>query len=178
MMEQSREPFLSPFPSHLTHTAQSLGHPFPALCRWSVGRSDVLLGPRPSLPHLRRGYSLFVRQVHRCRVGGGALARWPPSAAQTARAVFPHAAFTKAHAFGVQSKGSTESSSPARTRRTTWFPATVASHRCANACIDATGGAARSSRQVGGRAFGRGLACSDDPTRATQDSVPQSTPWS
>ncbi len=26
-----------------------------------------------------------------CRVGGGALARWPPSAAQTARAVFPHA---------------------------------------------------------------------------------------
>jgi hypothetical protein len=31
------------------------------------------------------------------RVGGGALARWPPSAAQTARAVFPHAAFTKTH---------------------------------------------------------------------------------
>src|ERR1035438_538103 len=26
----------------------------------------------------------------RCRVGGGALARWPPSAAQTVRAVFPH----------------------------------------------------------------------------------------
>ena len=32
-----------------------------------------------------------------CRVGGGALARWPPSAAQTARAVVPHAAFTKTH---------------------------------------------------------------------------------
>jgi hypothetical protein len=30
-----------------------------------------------------------------CRVGGGALARWPPSAAQTARTVFPYAAFTK-----------------------------------------------------------------------------------
>src|ERR1700682_3752168 len=32
------------------------------------------------------------------RVGGGAQSerpRWPPSAAQTARAVFPHAAFTK-----------------------------------------------------------------------------------
>jgi hypothetical protein len=29
------------------------------------------------------------------RVGGGALARWPPSAAQTARTVFPYAAFTK-----------------------------------------------------------------------------------
>src|SRR6266478_2857369 len=32
-----------------------------------------------------------------CRVGGGALARWPPSAAQTARAGFPRAAFTKTH---------------------------------------------------------------------------------
>ncbi len=30
-----------------------------------------------------------------CRVGGGALARWPPSAAQTVHAVFPHTAFTK-----------------------------------------------------------------------------------
>src|SRR5439155_11229003 len=39
--------------------------------------------------------SVFVRMIHRCRVGGGALSRWPPSAAQTARAVFPHAAFTK-----------------------------------------------------------------------------------
>jgi hypothetical protein len=39
-----------------------------------------------------------------CRVGGGALARWPPSAAQTARAVFPHAAFTKARDYESQSK--------------------------------------------------------------------------
>jgi hypothetical protein len=31
----------------------------------------------------------------RCRVGGGALARWPPSAAQTVRADFRHTAFTK-----------------------------------------------------------------------------------
>src|SRR5438270_5046402 len=38
----------------------------------------------------------LVRQFRRCRVGGGALARWPPSAAQTVRAVFPHTAFTKA----------------------------------------------------------------------------------
>jgi len=65
MVEQSRETVPSPFPSRLTHTAQSLGHPFPALCRASVGRSDVLLGPRPSLPYLRRGLSLVVRQVHR-----------------------------------------------------------------------------------------------------------------
>ena len=33
---------------------------------------------------------------HYCRVGGGApRGRWPPSAAQTVRAVFPHTAFTK-----------------------------------------------------------------------------------
>jgi hypothetical protein len=37
------------------------------------------------------------KSVSGCRVGGGALARWPPSAAQTARAVFPHAAFAKTH---------------------------------------------------------------------------------
>ena len=71
----------------------------------------------------------FVQPLRRCRVGGGALARWPPSAAQTVRAVFPHTAFTKTHASEMQSKGSTESSSPARTRRTAWFrqlsPATV-----------------------------------------------------
>src|SRR6266705_1855548 len=35
------------------------------------------------------------RKESDCRVGGGALARWPPSAAQTARTVFPYAAFTK-----------------------------------------------------------------------------------
>ena len=43
-----------------------------------------------------------------CRVGGGALARWPPSAAQTARTVFPYAAFTKTHASEAQAKGSIE----------------------------------------------------------------------
>src|SRR5262249_10918958 len=31
----------------------------------------------------------------RCRVGGGAPPRWPPSAAQTARTGFPYTAFTK-----------------------------------------------------------------------------------
>src|SRR5580704_3910374 len=108
MVEQSSESVPSPFPSRLTHTAQSLGHPFPALCRASVGRSDVLLGPRPSLPYLRRGLSLVVRQVHRCRVGGGALARWPPSAAQTARTVFPYAAFTMRRCYEMQATVLTE----------------------------------------------------------------------
>ena len=31
--------------------------------------------------------------------------RWPPSVAQTARAVFPHAAFTKTHDLGGKEKG-------------------------------------------------------------------------
>ncbi len=51
-----------------------------------------------------------------CRVGGGALARWPPSAAQTARAVFPHAAFTKVHGCESQSKESIPQDLPAPTR--------------------------------------------------------------
>src|ERR1700694_3119543 len=65
MMEQGSEPLLPPFPSYLAHTAQSLGHSFPALCRARVGLSDVLLGPRPFLPRLRRGMFLVVRRVHR-----------------------------------------------------------------------------------------------------------------
>ena len=42
------------------------------------------------------------------RVGGGALTRWPPSASQTARAVFPHAAFTKIQTSEMPVKESTE----------------------------------------------------------------------
>ena len=49
-----------------------------------------------SIPEVRVLPSTGITRLLRCRVGGGALARWPPSAAQTARAVFPHAAFTKA----------------------------------------------------------------------------------
>jgi hypothetical protein len=39
------------------------------------------------------------------RVGGGALTRWPPSAAQTVHAVFPHTAFTKTRDSKMQRKG-------------------------------------------------------------------------
>src|SRR6201982_4222157 len=56
---------------------------------------SVLLDQQPSLRTLRRQLPVFVRMIHRCRVGGGAHERWPPSAAQTARTVFPYAAFTK-----------------------------------------------------------------------------------
>src|SRR5918996_816451 len=65
MVEQGGEPFLLPCLCYFAHTAQSLGHSFPALCRARVGLSDVLLGPHPSLPNLRQGQILFVRLVHR-----------------------------------------------------------------------------------------------------------------
>src|SRR5271169_1433236 len=65
MVKQSREPFLPPFLCCFSHTVQSLGHSFPALCRTSVGLNDVLLGPRPFLPRLRRRSLFFVRLVHR-----------------------------------------------------------------------------------------------------------------
>src|SRR6266850_836397 len=65
MVKQSREPFLPPFLCCFSHTAQSLGHSFPALCRVGVRLNDVLLGPHPFLPRLRRRSLLFVRLVHR-----------------------------------------------------------------------------------------------------------------
>src|SRR5467141_2427161 len=60
MVKQSCEPFLPPFPCYFSHTAQSLGHSFSALCRMSVGLNDVLLGPHPFLPRLRRRSLIFV----------------------------------------------------------------------------------------------------------------------
>src|SRR5260370_3117673 len=102
MVEQSREPFLLPCLGYLPHTVQSLGHSFPALCRARVGLRDVLLGPRPSLPGFRRELLPLVRPVHRCRVGGGALARCPPSAAQTARTVFPYSPLPLRRSYAIQ----------------------------------------------------------------------------
>src|ERR1019366_6674843 len=97
MVEQSGEPLLLSFLCCLPHTVQSLGHALPAPCRVHVRLNDVLPRLCPSLPNLRRRLPFLVRLVHGCRVGGGALVRWPPSAAQTARTVFPYAAFTKTH---------------------------------------------------------------------------------
>jgi hypothetical protein len=47
------------------HTAHSRGHAVPALCREHVGLNDVLHGPCPSLPNLRRRFPSLVRLVHR-----------------------------------------------------------------------------------------------------------------
>ncbi len=43
-----------------SHTVQSLGHAFPALCREHVWLRDVLLHLRPSLPNLRRSFYFLV----------------------------------------------------------------------------------------------------------------------
>jgi hypothetical protein len=71
---------------------------------------------------------------------------WPPSAAQTVHAVFPHTAFTKTHASGMLSKVLVEQGSPAHTHRTAWFQEVVANHCYAIACIGVTGFDVRSSR--------------------------------
>src|SRR5664280_2161869 len=60
---------------------------------------------------------------------------WPPSAAQTVHAVFPHTAFTKTHASGMLSKVLAEQGSPAHTHRTAWFQEVVANHCYAIACL-------------------------------------------
>ena len=47
--------------SCLTHACQTLGHAYPALCRWRVDRAGVLLDPRSSLFALRPGWYQVVR---------------------------------------------------------------------------------------------------------------------
>src|ERR1035438_854031 len=81
-----------------------LKHPDLYWC-FQAHRQSPLLSFFKSTSEVRALPSAGITRPHRCRVGGGALARWPPSAAQTVRAVFPHTAFTKAHASVGQSKG-------------------------------------------------------------------------
>ena len=116
-----------------------------------IATSEHLLGLLGSSPiprflvalrvglQLRPLSSTGVTRLLWCRVGGGAPARWPPSAAQTARAVFPHAAFTKMLAMKVQAKELTQPDLPAHTRRTAALQATSSSPHSASACTDATG---------------------------------------
>jgi len=65
-------------------------------------------------------YCLGLHRLCDCRVGGGAPKRWPPSAAQTARTVFPYAAFTKTGHYEMREKELTLPSSQAHTHRTAW----------------------------------------------------------
>jgi DNA invertase Pin-like site-specific DNA recombinase len=65
MVEQGCEQFLLSLLCCFSHTVQSLGHAFPALCRLHVELCDVLLHLCPSLPSLRRSSCFLVRLVHR-----------------------------------------------------------------------------------------------------------------
>ena len=65
MVEQCGEPFLLPVLCCLPHTAQSLGHVCPALCRARARSGDVLLGLHPFLPDFRRRWLSLVPSVHR-----------------------------------------------------------------------------------------------------------------
>jgi hypothetical protein len=78
----------------------------------------------------------------------------------------------------MQEKVLSRSSGQARTRRTTWSRAAVASRRCANVGTDATRFAAGSNRRDVGRVFGPERVCNTRPNPARADSAPQSAPWS
>src|SRR6516164_5382626 len=97
------------------------------------------------------------------------LSRWPPSAAQTERAVFPHPAFTKTKLAERQWKGSSRLGSQARTHRRAYCVATFSNRSSATYGADATRFAAPAIRRAGGRAFGRGPACSGGPSPARRD---------
>src|SRR3954468_7717844 len=87
-----------------------LKHPDQYWC-FQAHRQSPLLSFFKSTSEVRALPSTGITRLQRCRVGGGALARWPPSAAQTVRAVFPHTAFTKTHASEMQWKESIEQGS-------------------------------------------------------------------
>src|ERR1700757_5259349 len=102
-MQQRCEPYPLVPPCCLVDPREVRRQSAPALSPDPGVLAQFSLRPTPSLRTPR-----FLRRPHRCRVGGGALARWPPSAAQTARAVFPHAAFTKTHDLRCKKKATAE----------------------------------------------------------------------
>ena len=119
----------SPHRAHEGFTAHSVPfglHPFrtrqaqPKLIGWCMTTHDVGMSTTPddcsglqsSLPAQPIRCSAIsalecltsLADDMTCRVGGGALVCWPPSAAQTARTVFPYAAFTKIPNTGMPMK--------------------------------------------------------------------------
>src|SRR5215210_5172130 len=70
-------------------------YPLQLCVRRSIGLCCTHDVSPPRLVSPRGLPSTTITWLQRCRVGGGALTCWPPSAAQTGRAVFPHPAFTK-----------------------------------------------------------------------------------
>ena len=150
-----------------THTARAT----PKGCRLPptlVSSSGLPLahnvGAGDPLPLLRRHYptSSLSGRRRRARL----LSRWPPSAAQTGRAVFPHPAFTKTLTCEGGWKESSQPSSQARTRHRAGGMAMFSTRCSATYGAGATKFVSRASRRVGERAFGRGLACSTRPNHA------------
>src|SRR2546427_5785742 len=128
VVQKRREPQLLILSCCLTYPLQRTRRIFPARCPGRVLLWQVPFGQTSSLHPLRRRLPSVVRGLLRCRVGGGAPKCWPPSAAQTARTVFPYAAFTKTRHYEMREKVLTPPSSQAHTHRIAW-PYAVASNR-------------------------------------------------
>lgn len=131
----------------LLHTC----HPDRPLRSVSVGDSRGLHTARSNIETPPDGLCVFNHLTAISALSGrrwriGFPRRWPPSAAQTVHAVFPHTAFTKTHASGTQSKVLTEPGLPARTHRTACFQEVVSNPCYASAYSGATGYDAVSSR--------------------------------
>src|SRR5215831_3072092 len=137
-------------------------HEGPPRCQLPSGQSRTTQ-PLRSSPIT--GPSALSGRRRRARL----LSRWPPSAAQTGRAVFPHPAFTKTQLAEWRWKGSSQPSSQARTRRRADGVATFANRSSATCGAGATRSAAPAIRRAGGRAFGPGPACSGGPNHARRD---------
>src|SRR6516165_12802045 len=153
-----------------SHTAPDVRPLLERLCLvhglllFPVGQRPRPNNAAPSLPRHYPASSVSGRR-RRARL----LSRWPPSAAQTGRAVFPHPAFTKTKLAERQWKGSSRLGSQARTHRRAYCVATFSNRSSATYGADATRSAAPAIRRAGGRAFGRGPACSGGPSPARRD---------
>src|SRR6516164_10212815 len=104
MVEERGEPFPRLQPCSCPYAVQSRGHACPARgpARAGLSGSPRPLPFAPPAPVLRSPASQLSGRRRRARL----LSRWPPSAAQTGRAVFPHPAFTKTQLAERQWKGS------------------------------------------------------------------------
>jgi hypothetical protein len=81
----------------------------PIIHKESAGSSRVVqVSQNPFVTTLEARLRCAQHNIDPSRVGGGALTRWLPSAAQTARAVFPHAVFTKTRDLRCKEKATTK----------------------------------------------------------------------
>ena len=103
VVQERREPHRLSRSATCRTRSSALSAPIRSLCPGRGVLARIPFSQPPSLHPLRRRFPGLVRELRRCWVGGGPPR--PPSAAQTARAVSPHAAFTKVAARGAQAQG-------------------------------------------------------------------------